>query len=137
MKIGFTVGVFDCFHEGHEKALFFCAERCDHLIVGLCSDAMVQRLKGHTRPYQSYQRRRQALVEFTIPERIIRLEDLDYTRYLQMVDVWFKCTDQLNEIPVDWPGIVWFSRTPGISTSATIPYCHREECRIRIKEEKK
>lgn len=134
--MGFTAGVWDCFHHGHEKALTFCASRCNLLIVGVCSDSMVQRIKGHNRPFHSFSRRRHEVLKTRLAHRVIKLEDLDYRKYLQMADVWFKCEDQYSEIPDDWPNIVWFPRTPGVSTTQNIPLCTRQNCRIRTTQER-
>ena len=42
-RIGFTNGCFDLLHPGHLQYLRFCREHCDVLVVGLNSDASVQR----------------------------------------------------------------------------------------------
>lgn len=53
LKIGFTNGVFDLLHPGHVTLLAKARAACDRLVVGLNSDASVQRLKGPDRPVQS------------------------------------------------------------------------------------
>ncbi len=52
-KVGFTNGCFDLLHPGHVSLLTQAKAACDRLVVGLNSDASVQRLKGPTRPVQS------------------------------------------------------------------------------------
>ncbi|SEH48905.1 D-glycero-beta-D-manno-heptose-7-phosphate kinase [Magnetospirillum fulvum] len=52
-KVGFTNGCFDLLHPGHVSILAQARAACDRLVVGLNSDASVQRLKGPTRPVQS------------------------------------------------------------------------------------
>jgi D-beta-D-heptose 7-phosphate kinase/D-beta-D-heptose 1-phosphate adenosyltransferase len=52
-RIGFTNGCFDLIHPGHVRLLNKARARCDRLVVGLNTDASVQRLKGPTRPVQS------------------------------------------------------------------------------------
>ncbi|TAN76336.1 MAG: D-glycero-beta-D-manno-heptose-7-phosphate kinase [Magnetospirillum sp.] len=52
-KVGFTNGCFDLLHPGHVAILTQAKAACDRLVVGLNSDASVQRLKGPTRPVQS------------------------------------------------------------------------------------
>ena len=53
LKVGFTNGCFDLLHPGHVAILTQARAACDRLVVGLNSDASVQRLKGPTRPVQS------------------------------------------------------------------------------------
>ncbi len=53
LKVGFTNGCFDLLHPGHISLLRQAKAACDKLIIGLNSDASVQRLKGPTRPVQS------------------------------------------------------------------------------------
>ncbi|HUF49263.1 MAG TPA: D-glycero-beta-D-manno-heptose 1-phosphate adenylyltransferase [Longimicrobiales bacterium] len=49
----FTNGVFDILHRGHVAYLFAARALGDRLIVGVNSDASVQRLKGSGRPLVS------------------------------------------------------------------------------------
>lgn len=51
-RVGFTNGCFDLLHPGHVHLLAQARASCDRLIVGLNSDASVQRLKGNGRPVQ-------------------------------------------------------------------------------------
>ena len=44
-KVGFTCGVFDLFHVGHLNLLTNCKKQCDKLIVGLCDDEYVVKIK--------------------------------------------------------------------------------------------
>jgi len=53
LTVGFTNGCFDLLHPGHVSILAQARAACDRLVVGLNSDASVQRLKGPTRPVQS------------------------------------------------------------------------------------
>jgi D-beta-D-heptose 7-phosphate kinase/D-beta-D-heptose 1-phosphate adenosyltransferase len=53
LRVGFTNGCFDLLHPGHVQLLRQARAACDRLVVGLNSDASVQRLKGPSRPVQS------------------------------------------------------------------------------------
>ncbi|WP_434137617.1 adenylyltransferase/cytidyltransferase family protein [Photobacterium leiognathi] len=52
MIIGYTSGVFDLLHIGHENFLQACKRQCDILYVGVDSDTRVKQLKGTSRPIQ-------------------------------------------------------------------------------------
>ena len=52
-RIGFTNGCFDLIHPGHVFLLAQARAACQHLIVGINTDASVRRLKGPERPLQT------------------------------------------------------------------------------------
>ena len=52
-KVVFTNGCFDILHRGHATYLAQARELGDLLVVGLNTDASVQRLKGPSRPVNS------------------------------------------------------------------------------------
>ena len=81
-KIVFTNGCFDLLHVGHVRYLQQARSLGDVLVVGVNSDASVQRLKGPTRPVQTETDRAEILaaleaVSFTVifnedtPEKLI------------------------------------------------------------------
>ena len=43
--IGYAVGVFDCFHSGHERLLKEAMSRCDRLIIGVHTNEFVESYK--------------------------------------------------------------------------------------------
>lgn len=81
--IVFTNGVFDLLHRGHVEYLEEAAMLADRLVVGVNSDASVQRLKGPTRPIVPGEERAElvgalacvdaaVLFDEDTPERLIR-----------------------------------------------------------------
>lgn len=70
-KIVFTNGCFDLLHIGHIRYLQEAKRQGDILVVGVNTDASVQRLKGPTRPIQNENDRAEILaalgcVDYTI-----------------------------------------------------------------------
>lgn len=61
-KIVFTNGCFDLLHVGHIRYLAEAKSLGDLLVVGLNSDASVQRLKGPKRPLQCQEDRQELLL---------------------------------------------------------------------------
>lgn len=44
--IGYTCGVYDLFHVGHLNLFERCKQMCDILIVGVCNDDYVRKIKN-------------------------------------------------------------------------------------------
>lgn len=124
MRIGFTVGVFDLLHAGHENLLKQAAQHCDHLIVGVTTDWLARIQKGHDRPAQSFETRatnvRRHLTVASISGRVISIDTLDMTTYLQVVDVWIRGEHQRNMRPFEHPACIFIPETPGVSTTAIL-----------------
>lgn len=71
----FTNGCFDILHQGHIFSLGQAAKEADFLIVGLNSDASVQRLKGPTRPINSTDNRAIVLSNLAIVDLVVVFEE--------------------------------------------------------------
>jgi len=67
--IGFTSGAFDLLHAGHVDYLEQSKSECDKLIVGVNSDASIQKYKGHDRPI---------ITENSRLKTVAALESVDY-----------------------------------------------------------
>ena len=71
----FTNGCFDVLHAGHVRYLTAARKLGDCLIVGLNSDASVQRLKGPTRPINQEQDRAEVLAGLYAVDYIVIFPD--------------------------------------------------------------
>ena len=120
VTVGFTVGVFDLFHDGHKNLLTYCGERCDYLIVALVTDHLARVQKGHDRPAWSYQKRYVEVRKWPTVNRVVPIDRIDEQSMRDMLafaDVWFRGENQTNMPLVDWPAIHWVPETPGVSTT--------------------
>jgi glycerol-3-phosphate cytidylyltransferase len=118
MKLGLTIGVFDCFHHGHSNLLERCKDHCDLLLVGVMNDYWVRVQKGHQRPHDSEQTRLLRIRNNPLVWKAILLDTLDMTPYLQVADVWLLGENQRNMRPFDSPiPQVRIPETPKISTT--------------------
>ena len=75
LRVGFTNGCFDILHPGHVKVLTAARATCDRLIVGLNSDASVQRLKGEERPVQDERARAEVLAALEAVDLVVIFEE--------------------------------------------------------------
>ena len=73
--MGFANGCFDILHPGHLALLHRARESCDRLIVGLNSDASVQRLKGTGRPAQTEADRAKILAALSDVDLVVIFEE--------------------------------------------------------------
>jgi D-beta-D-heptose 7-phosphate kinase/D-beta-D-heptose 1-phosphate adenosyltransferase len=75
LKVGFTNGCFDLLHPGHVSLLAQAKAACDRLIVGLNTDASVQRLKGPTRPVQKETARATILASLSSVDLVVLFDE--------------------------------------------------------------
>ena len=71
----FTNGCFDILHRGHVEYLKQSRELGDRLVVGINSDASVQRLKGAGRPVNSQEDRRAVLEALDCVDQVIIFDE--------------------------------------------------------------
>ncbi|GHS85068.1 hypothetical protein FACS1894201_04370 [Bacteroidia bacterium] len=74
-KVVFTNGCFDILHRGHVEYLQKARSLGDKLIVGLNSDASVQRLKGKGRPVQDQESRKIVLAALRCVDEVILFDE--------------------------------------------------------------
>ncbi|MDC0584690.1 D-glycero-beta-D-manno-heptose 1-phosphate adenylyltransferase [Bacteroidales bacterium] len=74
-KIVFTNGCFDIIHRGHVEYLAKARDKGDFMVLGLNTDASVQRLKGPTRPLQDEHTRALVLAAFTFIDCVVYFDE--------------------------------------------------------------
>jgi len=128
-KIGFTNGCFDLVHPGHVSLLRQAREACDHLIVGLNTDASVRRLKGEGRPIQSEMARAIVLASLASVDMVVLFDEETPITLIEAIrpDVLVKGADYTvekvvgHEIVQSYGGrILLASLEDGFSTTNTI-----------------
>lgn len=126
-KTGYTTGVFDMFHIGHLNILRQAKELCEHLIVGVSTDELVQSYKNKT-PIIPFSERKAIVEACRYVDEVIAQTDRDKIAAYERLkfDVMF--------VGDDWKGkplfmkvekylnahgaeIVYFPYTQGTSSS--------------------
>ncbi len=82
----FTNGVFDLLHPGHVDVLLGAREAGVALLVGVNSDASVQRLKGPSRPVRAEHERAYVLAAFEMVDAVVVFDEdtpLELVTHLQ------------------------------------------------------
>lgn len=75
-KIGYTTGVYDLFHVGHLNLLRRARAACDHLIVGVTTDALAAARKGRA-PFVPQHERCAIVSELRCVDAVVLQEDMD------------------------------------------------------------
>jgi len=126
-KIGYTTGVFDLFHVGHLNILRRAKENCEFLIVGVCTDELVLKLKGRL-PVIPFSQRMEIMEGIKYVDRVVPETSMDKLEAWKCLhyNVLFKGSDaqkraiyreieqQLGAVGVD---VCYFPHTEGISSS--------------------
>ena len=100
-KIVFTNGCFDILHPGHIDLLSRAKSLGTKLIVGINSDASVRAIKGHSRPINDQDERREVLLGLRSVDDVVIFEELTPENLIRRIqpDVLVKGGDwQVNEI---------------------------------------
>ena len=74
-KIVFTNGCFDILHQGHIDYLEKAANKGNRLVIGVNTDASVQKLKGKTRPIQDENSRAIILAALHFVDAVILFDE--------------------------------------------------------------
>ena len=102
LRVGFTNGCFDIIHRGHVALLRKARERCNKLIVGLNTDASVQRLKGPDRPVQPEGARADVIAAIEAVDMVLLFDEDTPLKLIGALkpDVLFKGADYTVETVV-------------------------------------
>ena len=98
MKIVIATGGFDPLHSGHISYLNHADHLGDWLVVGLNSDAWLERKKG--RSFMSWQERMTVLDNLHMVDRVIEFDDSDDTAIdaINYVKNYFPKNSDLKEL---------------------------------------
>lgn len=128
-KIVFTNGCFDIVHLGHLDYLSKAADLGDILILGLNTDASVQRLKGAGRPVVDEQARAFVMASLRFVDAVVLFDQQTPYELIQLVqpDVLVKGKDYKAEEVVGYDIVTakggkveTIDLVPGYSTTALI-----------------
>lgn len=126
-RVGYTTGVYDMFHIGHLNIIRRAKEQCDHLIVGVTTDALCLANKGKL-PIIC-QEDRVAIVEaIRYVDKVVLQTDMDKVKAVKQygVDAVFvgsdwKGTEAWKQYEKDFAKegceVVYLEHTDGISSS--------------------
>ncbi|MBR6402236.1 MAG: HAD-IA family hydrolase [Eubacterium sp.] len=126
-KVGYVPGVFDLFHTGHLNLLTKCKSRCEHLIVGILTDELVEYYKGK-RPVISYEDRAKVVealkvvdevipVDFSNTDKLDAWEQLHYDCHFSGDDHVGHWNDIMEELRKRGSNMEFFPYTQGISST--------------------
>jgi glycerol-3-phosphate cytidylyltransferase len=126
-KVGYTTGVFDMFHIGHLNILVRSKEQCEHLIVGVSTDELVDEYKKKS-PVIPFEERiaivkalrcvDEAVAQTTM-EKMQAWEKLHFDALFhgsdwKGSDMYNKLIKELAEVGVD---VVFLPHTEGVSST--------------------
>ncbi len=96
-KVGYTQGVYDMFHIGHLNLINHAREYCDHLIVGVNSDKLVEAYK-HKTPVIRQEERREIVANIKAVDECYIVDTLDKN------EIWNTYNFDAIFIGDDWQG---------------------------------
>ena len=133
-KVGYTTGVFDMCHIGHLNILIKAKEQCEHLIVGVSTDELVESYK-HKTPIIPFSERIEIVkairyVDEVVPQtsmdkfaawELLKFDALFHGSDWQNSDMYNKIIEQFSTVGVD---VVFLPHTEGISSTLLSEVLH-------------
>lgn len=125
--VGYTTGVFDLFHIGHLNILKKAKENCDYLIVGVTTDAEVERVKNK-RPIIPFEERAEIVRAIRYVDEVVVEDDTDKLKAAESISFnrifkgddwrgtpkWDRYEKEFSEKNID---VVYFEYTKGTSST--------------------
>lgn len=114
----YTSGCFDIFHYGHLNILLKTKELCDHLIVGVSTDELIEKEKGK-RPVIPFEERIRVVKSIGVVDEVIPQVDKNKQKIVDTYDI-----DAIS-VGDDWKGrypkvscdMEYFEYTPNVSST--------------------
>lgn len=123
MKRVFVNGTFDILHLGHLAMLNFAKGLGDHLTVAIDSDDRIKRLKGPSRPINSFIERKTMLENLKAVDEVKIFDtDEDLINIIKTCDIMVKGGDY-NHLPIigkEFIEVVLFNRIDEYSSTKKI-----------------
>lgn len=133
-KIGYTTGVFDMFHIGHLNILKRAKEQCEHLIVGVSTDELVETYK-HKKPIIPFAERIEIVRSIRYVDKVFPQATLDkYVAWKELKfnaifhgsdwknsEMYNKIIEQFSKVGVD---VVFLPHTEGVSSTLLSEVLH-------------
>lgn len=132
-RIVFTNGCFDILHSGHIQLLEYCKSKGDIVVIGLNSDASIQRLKGIKRPINNLNTRIDLLKSMQYVDYIIAFdEDTPYNVIKKIKPYYLVKGGDYNRNDVIGADIaketLIYNYVEGVSTTSTIQKIMNMNC---------
>lgn len=126
-KIGYTTGVFDMFHIGHLNILKKAKAQCEHLVVGVTTDALCMSRKNKM-PIICEEERMEIVSAIKYVDEVVKQEDMNKLEAVKAIhaDVVFVGSDWQGtpewqryekEFAAVGCSVVYLDHTDGISSS--------------------
>ena len=114
----YTTGCFDVFHYGHLNIIQRSRELCDHLIVGVSTDELIEREKGRP-PVIPYAERASVVAALSMVDEVIPQVDKDKQCVVDehKIDAISVGSDWKGRYPEVSCAMEYFDYTPSISST--------------------